>query len=273
MDETQDQSSLEKDSLAAEVMDDVTGDGASDEKTLDSNADESRGSDQEDLPLYAKEKIGKLQKRHRRDMQRMQEQINMLQSQQPGTETNTDSAMNPQAMNQQNPQYGGNGGGGMDEIIQRAVSQALQAKDAEGARLKQQQDQAHIAKQYQGLQNKLDIAADKYDDFQDVVMANDVPYTPAMRDAMLMIDNPGDVLYKLGKNRSELERIAKLPSLDQAKEMIKLSHALMGGEKSSPQTPKTLGQVKSMPANASRDVTDKTSIGDIRARMKQGTFR
>ena len=273
MDETQDQSSQEKENLAAEVLADVTGDGASDSRTLDVQADESRDSDTEDLPLYAKEKLGKLQKRHRRDMQRMQEQLNMLQSQaQPGTDSNTDSAMNPQAMNQQQPSLG-QSGGGMDEIIQRAVSQALQAKDAEGARLKQQQEQAHIQKQYQGLQHKLDQAADKYDDFQDVVMANDTPFTPAMRDAMLMIDNPGDVLYKLGKNRSELERIAKLPSIDQAKEMIKLSHALMGGEKSSPTQPKTLGQVKSMPVNSSRDVTDKTSIGDIRARMKQGTFR
>jgi len=263
--EARNESSQETDNLADQVMENVTGDGAAEEQVQEQPA-EATDDAQEELPLYAKEKIGKLQKRHQRDMRRLQERIEMLESRsQPESDNQiTDSAMNPYAGN---PSQGGSG---VDEQIQRAVSLALQAKEDQERKAKSQQEQAHIAKQYQNLQHQLDKAADKYDDFHEVVMANDVPYTPHMRDAMLMVENPGDVLYKLGKNRPELERIAKLHPLDQAKEMLKLSAALMSGEKSNPAVPKTLGQVKNSPVNSSRDVTEKTSIGELRRRLRAG---
>ncbi len=265
--EAQEEVTPEKEAQAHEVMESVGEDSHAGEP-VDGEAQElitdgDKESAKEDLPLYAKERIGKMQKRHHRDMRRLQERINMLENQ---SLDNTGSQMNP------NPQMSADNGG-VDEQIQRAVSMALQAKEQQERQTKQQQEQQHIAREYQNLQQKLDHAADKYDDFQEVVMGSDVPYTPHMRDAMLMIDNPGDVLYKLGKNRPELERIAKLHPLDQAKEMLKLSVALQSGEKSSQSAPKTLGQVKSSPAVNSRNVTEKTSPSEIRRLMKTGAFK
>lgn len=266
--DTRNEPNQEKENLAGEVMESLTGDADAAEglgENPGNDADATEG-DRDDLPLFAKEKIGKLQKRHQRDLRRLQERIQMLETR---AAPQSDNSSTNSAMNSYNgaPQ-GGNVG---DEQIQRAVSLALQAKDAKEREAKQQQEQAHVAKQYQNLQNRLDRASDKYEDFDEVVMAPDAEYTPAMRDAMLMIDNPEDVLYKLGKDRNKLNQIAKLHPLDQAKEMLKLSAALMGGEKPAQTQPKTLGQVKSSPVNSSsRGITEKSSIREIRDRMKAG---
>lgn len=83
------------------------------------------------------------------------------------------------------------------------------------------------------------------------------------------------MLYKLGKNPEELKRIGQLHPLDQAAEMVRLSHALIGGDEK-PRLDShhnALGQVKSNPVTNSASITDKTSPGDIRRRMKAGTFK
>ena len=79
--------------------------------------------------------------------------------------------------------------------------------------------------------------------------------------------------YKLGKNPSELKRISQLHPIDQAKEMSKLSFALMGGTpKPEMKSQAPMGQVKSNPV-ASHAVTEKTSVSDIRSRMKSGGWK
>jgi len=160
----------------------------------------------------------------------------------------------------------------MDDQIQRAVAAAMRAKDEHESRAKEAEKAAHVHQQYQNLQDHLDATADKYDDFDDVVRGDKVPFTEAMRDASLLLDNPGDVLYKLGKNRPELERIAKLHPLDQAKEMVKLSVALMSGGGKSGSAPRPIGQIKNTPVAPSQ-VNDNTPASEIRARMKAGNFK
>ena len=265
--EARDLSGQEKDNLAGEVMEGLgEPEGATEEVSNDSaNVDGKEANQDDDLPLYAKEKIGKMQKRHQRDMRRMQEQLNAVLSQQ--------GSQNQASPDQSVNQYQGNAQpGSVDEQIQKAVSFALQHKEREERKAKEAEGQAHIARQYQKLQSDLDKASDKYDDFDQVVLGNDVPITPHIRDAALLVDNPAEVLYKLGKNRAELERISKLHPLDQAREVTKLSAALMSGEQKAPQQPRTLGQVKSSPV-ASQAITEKTSPAEIRARMKAGNFR
>lgn len=265
--EARDLSGQDKENLTGEVMQNLgePEDGAE----SSGNDTEAQGTEanQEELPLFAKEKIGKMQKRHQRDMRRMQEQLNAMQSQAQGSQNQVSpdqSAGQPLGMQPSND---------VDGLIQRAVSGALAQRDMQERKAKDAEQQANIAKKYQTFKQRLDKGSDKYDDFDDVVLGHDVPITNTIRDtAALLIDNPEEVLYKLGKNRPELERISKLPPDDQAREVIKLSAALMSGENKQSQQPKTLGQVKSTPVT-SQGITEKSSPSEIRARMKAGTFR
>jgi hypothetical protein len=89
-----------------------------------------------------------------------------------------------------------------------------------------------------------------------------------MRDTALLLPNAADVLYKLGKNETELHRIAALHPIDQAKEMLGLSIALHGGTKDhGTSAPRQLGDVKSNPVNAG-SVNENTSIGELRRKLK-----
>jgi hypothetical protein len=90
----------------------------------------------------------------------------------------------------------------------------------------------------------------------------------------LLIKNPSDVAYQLGKNRNELERISKLHPLDQAREIISLGHSLMGGQQEKTQAPKvnTLGSIRVNPAS-SNAITGNTPAAEIRRRMKAGTWK
>lgn len=231
----------------------------------------------DDLPVYAKERLGRQEKRHRREMQSLREQLAQVQANQ----SNPGQQANPMQMQQQMQQPYGNQPAmqpmqgqqqgqpmGQDDVIQRAVSMALSHRDMQEQKAKNAEHVQHVQKQYSNLQDRLDAGSNKYDDFDDVVRGNDVPFTPSMRDAALLLHNPEDVLYKLGKNRDELSRISKLHPLDQAKEMVKLSVALASGDGANKsQTPKTLSNVKNNPINTA-DVNENTPVSALRQQMK-----
>jgi hypothetical protein len=174
---------------------------------------------------------------------------------------------------EQQPQHQMDAPQGVDEQIHRAVSYALQHKENEERKAKEAESQRHVEKQHEELKRHLNNVADKYDDFDDVVHGEDSPFTHHMVTASLMLPkkgagSAGEVLYKLGKNPEELKRIAKLHPIDQASEMVKLSHALMGGESEKSSSPRPLGQIKNSPVANSRNISDKTPISELRQRMK-----
>lgn len=226
-----------------------------------------------DDPYSVKKRLGMQAKRHQREMRAMQEQISQLHGRmgQPNPGQYSDDSTPPfPSPGQPSPPSGTE-----EERIQKAVRYALQAKEHEERRAKDAERQAHVQKSYMRLQDEFDKASDKYEDFDDVVRGHDAPFSPAIRDALLFVDNPAEVAYKLGKNRQELSRISDLHPLDQAREVNKLSFALMGGnngKSSSSPKPNPMGQVKANPANSSA-VTDKTPASAIRARMKAGTWK
>jgi len=214
-------------------------------------------------------------KKHAREMRQMQEQMMHLQSQ-----FGSDSA-NPQQHQSHANAYNSPGQPSAppmseEEKIHHAVRFALGAKEHQEREAKNAEGAAHVHKSYQRLHNEFDKASEKYDDFDDVVRGEDVPFTPHVRDALLLVENPAEVAYKLGKNKPELERISKLHPLEQAREVNKLSFALRSGNDGknqgrSPHNP--IGQIKANPASSSRGITDKTTPSEIRARMKAGTFK
>ncbi len=236
---------------------------------------EEQGIADKDDPYGVKKRLGMQAKKHQREMRQMQEHLLRMQAQIGG-----DSAVPQYPHDPQNayPSPGQPNGPGMseEEKIQHAVRLALGAKDHEEKQAQMAERQAHIHKQYQRLNDEFDRASDKYDDFDEVVRGEDTPFTTHVRDALLLVDNPADVAYRLGKNRSELERISKLHPLDQAREVNKLSFSLMGGNGKSPSSPNKsnpMGKITENPARSSTAVTDKTPPSVIRARMKAGTWK
>lgn len=223
-----------------------------------------------DDPYGIKKRLGMQAKKHQREMRQMQEQLQNVHAMLgANNQQDTQHYVSP---GQPNPP-----GMSEDERIQHAVRLAFGMKDQEERKAKDAERHAHVQKQYQRLNGEFDKASDKYEDFDEVVRGDDVPFTPHVRDAMLLIDNPSDVAYRLGKNRDELERISRLHPLDQAREVNKLSFALMnnGGKPQGNSQNKTnpMGGIKPNPAYDSGAITDKTPPSVIRQRMKAGTWK
>jgi len=256
------------------------------DKELASEVNESMGVDPEEVssakthedtigqsntsdPLYVQKRLKQQKRAHDREMREMHARMAELQSQ--------ISPQNPQSFDA-NPYTSGGNPHGVDETISKAVSFALAQRDQEERKAKQAQAAASIGHHYEKLQHHLDSLADKYDDFDDVVRGDHAPFTPTMRDAALMLPkkgpgSAGEVLYKLGKNPQELERISKLYPHEQASELVALSHALISGGEHKEPAHRPLGQIKNNPVTNSTGVTEKTPISNIRDRMKKGTFK
>lgn len=222
------------------------------------------------LPAGVRNRLQRQEKRHQREMRQMREQLEQMHSILGNQGQPNQSISDPYAQP-------GNALDGVDPQIHKAVSFALQAQEAERRKAKEREEAALVQKKYQALNDNLDKGSEKYDDFDDVVRSQDAPFTPAMRDAALFLDNAPDVLYKLGKNKEELKRIAALHPLDQAREMVKLSHALMAGQGERPQNgnsaSRPIGQIKSNPVSNHNAITDRTPASEIRRRMKAGQFK
>lgn len=231
------------------------------EETQEPEGESNRGES-----LAVQKRLKQMRRAHDREIRELHARMEQMQSQ------SQPNQMQPQYSPQEAPQ-----GGGMDDAIHKAVSYALQQREVEERKARDMQSQQHIAKQYQDLNKHLDTTSDKYDDFDDVVRG-DVPFTAHMRDAALMLPkkgpgSAGEVLYKLGKNPEELSRIAKLHPVDQASELVALSHALISGGENKQSQSRPLGQIKSNPVVNSAGVTEKTPVSDLRDRMKKGTFK
>ncbi len=270
MDEDQDALAEQVSGDDEDIVDGGVGPGDAEEQE---GSEADSGDATQDEPYSIKKRLGMQAKKHQREMRQMQDHIMRMQAQIGG-----DSA-NPQHNQNSNP-YPSPGQPNPpptteEERIHHAVRIALGAKEHAEKQAKMAESQAHVHKEYQRLNDEFDKASDKYDDFDDVVRESDAPFTDHVRDALLLVGNPGEVAYKLGKNRSELERISRLHPLAQAKEVIKLGHSLMGnhGKPTANQKTTPIGSMRVNPAGASGAVTDKTPASAIRARMKAGTWK
>ena len=253
-------SDQENENVAGQTMEAM---GEPNEEAAEVSESEENSGGEGGLPDYAKERIGKLQKRYNRDMRRMEAKIRDLQNQNYGG--NSQAPVSQQSYGAEEMPH--------DDAIHRAVTHALSLRDAQEQQAKEREKLAHVHKQYDAFQNHLDNASDKYEDFDEVVRGENAPYTEAMRDTALLLPNPADVLYKLGKNPNELSRISKLHPLDQAKELIKLSHSLAAAPNKGPQAPRQLSQIKSNPITSRGAVSDATPVGDLRRRMSDSNWR
>lgn len=257
--------SQEQDVNADNVMDSL---GEQTEAADDTEATQE-GQDQQGShdPLYVQKRLKQQKRSHEREIRDLHARLNEMQHM---------TQRMPEQSQQANSYYAQPHG--VDDQIHKAVSYALQHRDMEERKAKEAESAAHVHHKYQELHRHLDGMADKYDDFDDIVRGSDAPFTDALRDGALMLPkhgpgSAGEVLYKLGKNSDELKRISKLHPLDQASELFKLSHALVSGGESKSSPPRPLGQIKTNPVSNSHAVTEKTPIGNIRQRMKSGSWK
>lgn len=261
MDETQNDSSLENGNLEGQVNDSL---GMPESESGEAKEAEAHTEEKGDLPQGVKERLWRQERRHQKELRQVQEQLRHMHSKMGAnhSESDNDQPLNP---------YTGQPfeAGSDEEKIHKAVAYALHHKDMEERKAKNAEKMAHVHQQYQEMEHDLDKASEKYDDFDEVVRAHDAPFTDTMRDTALLLPNRAEVLYKLGKNKPELKRIATLHEFDQARELVKLSHALINGEAKTSSTPRSLGNIKSTPVTNSH-VTENTSVSDLRARMKAG---
>lgn len=92
-----------------------------------------------------------------------------------------------------------------------------QKREQETQEARRREAERHNSEIESNFIQKMEAAYEKYDDFRETVHANDVPFTPVMISAVKFVPNSAEVLYSLAKNKSEVQRISKLPPQFQAK--------------------------------------------------------
>lgn len=130
-----------------------------------------------------------------------------------------------------------------DEI--RTAATAEKKKEATTA------GQAVMAKQYQD-------ARAKYTDFDSIALNPAVQITQSMFDAA-MGDSLGDILYHLGKNPAEADRIAALSSVQQIKEIGKIE-TKTPKTTTTPNPPTTVGGGGSSPPGKKEEEMNRTEL-------------
>jgi len=272
MDEAQSLPSQEQEGLADEVNESL---GMTSESRPEDAESSNAVGEHEELPKGVQERLARQKRKHERELKMMNERINNLHSQYQ-SQLNSQNSQHQMANN-----YSADNTSGVEEHIHKAVSYALQQKELAERKAREEQiahaNANHYREKLQDFNKHLEDVSDKYDDFDDVVRDEKAPFTQSMIDVSLLLPrkgagSAGEVLYKLGKNPQELERISKLHPMDMGAEMVRLSNALIGGESSKMQESRPLGQIKSNPITNSRSITEKTPISEIRKqmRMKEG---
>lgn len=112
-----------------------------------------------------------------------------------------------------------------DFISADDYAEALAERKAEEllARRENARQQAEMLNAYQEREEE---ARDKYDDFEQVAYNPNLPVTEAMAQSIQASDVGPDVLYWLGSNPREADRIARMNPILQAKEIGKIEASL-----------------------------------------------
>jgi hypothetical protein len=257
--QSQEMSGEEKSVLSDQVDDSL---GISDDPVENTESNES--NEPSELPEYAKKKLGMQEKRHKKEIKRLQQQLNDVQSR-------VGSYQEPKYPEQQ---FQGNSSNSQHEDpVYAAVARALQLQKEQEQKAKEAEQMQHLSKQYKAWQDHLDNESDKYEDFDEVVNSDDSPYTGVMRDMSVILHgipgiNSAEVLYRLGKDKDKLRELSKKTPVEQSREVLKLAIALSnGGNKSTQSSGKTLSSIKNSPLS-NTNINENTSVGDLRKKMR-----
>lgn len=225
-----------------------------------------QSSPQTELPPYAKAKLGKMEKRHQRKVDELHSRIAELEGRMMGTQQSAP------------PSYADNGvESSEDERIRRAVTMALSHQENEKAQEAHRQNQQYVSQHYQDFARNLEDAADDIDDFEEVTGQHKNLYTPEMATVASIMPPKlaAKVLYHLGKNPEELQRINSAHPLKQGREMMNLLLSLHAGESAKNVKSSDDGIFSSMKTNSSVSSSNRNGgdIASMKRRMREGTFK
>lgn len=256
MNQSQEMNSEEKVSLGDEVNESL---GLADESIEEA----AEKPEKNDLPEFAKKKLGMQEKRHRKELRKMQEKLDEALYR--VNSYNQNNHVENERHESSSPQ---------DDAIYAAVSRAMQMQKEQEEKAKQEEHRQNIYKQYRALDDHLENESDKYDDFYDVVKSDDAPYTGVMRDMSVILHgipgiNAAETLYHLGKDKSKLAELSRKSPVEQSREVLKLAIALMNDGKKGGQSSQSrpLGSIKNSPINTTH-INENTSVGDLRKRLR-----
>lgn len=137
-------------------------------------------------------------------------------------------------------------------------------------------EQQHAETVRSSFSSKVDAAREKYEDFDSVAFDESLPVTQFMTQAIVETDNGADILYHLGNNPKEAQRIASLSPIAQAREIgrleMKLSQTPVKPKTSSapaPINPVGKGSTTTSPENMSTEEWMKWREDQIKAKRKR----
>lgn len=116
-----------------------------------------------------------------------------------------------------------------------------------------------------GYADRIEEAKEKYDDFEQVAQNRNLPVTSEMASAIVTSEIGPDILYHLGSNPKEADRIARLSPVAQVKEIGKLEAKLTAEPptKKVSSAPAPITPVKANGQSRSFDTTDPRSIASM----------
>jgi len=157
----------------------------------------------------------------------------------------------------------------VEALAEWIADQKAESKLANLRQETEQQSQARAAQeQDMALARKLSEGAAKYSDFKEVVGADDLPISPAMKAAIAKLPNPADVAYYLGSNVDEAHTIASSSDIDQVWAIKELSAKLSASAPTKTPAPiKPNSGSGSAPTGYRKDMTDK-QFAEWRARSR-----
>lgn len=105
--------------------------------------------------------------------------------------------------------------------VQQNQSRLAQEQQAKAEQERKSRDLQELNNSFE---KSVESALERYDDYENVITGAN--FSDSILDASRIVPNAGDLLYRLGKNPKELERISRLSPYMQAQELMKHSMAM-----------------------------------------------
>ena len=103
----------------------------------------------------------------------------------------------------------------------------VKSQEAKEEKIKDKEEKDSVMETYTGYDDVMDDGIEKYDDFEKLVLHEDLILTPVVTQISLGTKNPEDVLYYLASNPDESERISRLDPVRSGMEIAKLEVKLL----------------------------------------------
>ncbi len=161
----------------------------------------------------------------------------------------------------------------MEALADWKVEQKLREKEEKTEKeTREVTEKQAVDEEYDALDARMEKGRGKYEDFNKVVLDENLRLSESMVEAILFSDNAEDILYYLGKHPEESAKIADLPPMKAASELGKIEAKLTekSAEPSPPEPP------KKKVTQAPEPITPVKTTGAIEkdpARMTQREYR